>query len=261
MSGIEKEDITLSEQYHLQNARTGLYVEVYLPTERKDGNSNENICKSLYTFHLKDILNKGLNISYVKENILKEEFKNFLKDYSIYNKIYPETGDANPDMQLIDKMSETFHGYSIYGVDGTFKSSNGIDRDHSLVTRIMFLPDFENIRKCINFNDKSINDKKINQMIEFYLKFDRLMKYWKGYGNEKNDDNNPAKYEPDYVELRKYIRRWSSDVTIFVFCYFMFNICSRIINLKKECLCKEIEREIWVTSFWDIAVNSAILTK
>ncbi|MCP4130265.1 MAG: hypothetical protein GY754_04720 [bacterium] len=214
--------------YQMQDTTTGLFIEILLPKKLK------------YQPILYDILRRGLKFENVKEHLLdenkNEKIQSFVGKYNISQRI---------DRKKIEEMKHIFWGYSIYEVDGAFSDSNigsQFIEERTQIIRIMFLPDFASMKEEQHID---LSEKEINKIIQQYLKVERHL---------------DKKIEKTYIEkvIIEYLERWIDDVRLFLFCYFVFEICNRINQLKEKDK-EPLEKEIWVTSFWDVSVNKALL--
>lgn len=172
-----------------------------------------------------------------------EKVKRHFLDDAKREKIYQllETYDEVKNIEdRIEKMEPFYWGYSMYEVDGVFfDPEKGIEEERTQIIRIMFLPKMEAIHSLV----PDMNYSKLRRAVNRILKADR------------DEREELRAYSPQLVE---YLNRWRGDIGLFLFGYIIFKLCSRINEVKADAE-DELEKEIWLTSFWNLQVNKVRL--
>ncbi|MET0751894.1 MAG: hypothetical protein ABWZ66_00905, partial [Pyrinomonadaceae bacterium] len=112
------------------------------------------------------------------------------------------------------------------------------------VIRLMFLADLEDLQKTVPQMEFEELRKQVRQMI---LE-DRIVR------QEKSKDN------PSLKPLYEKIDEWVDNMAIFIFGYIVFKLGSKIRELEDDESIKP-EKEIWVTSFWNLNVNKVTIPR
>jgi hypothetical protein len=208
--------------YQFQSYQPGVFVELYLPK------------KSMYQGMLYEALTDGFDFEKVKRHFLDDA-----KREKIYQLL--ETYDEVKNIEdRIEKMEPFYWGYSMYEVDGVFfDPEKGIEEERTQIIRIMFLPKMEAIHSLV----PDMNYSKLRRAVNRILKADR------------DEREELRAYSPQLVE---YLNRWRGDIGLFLFGYIIFKLCSRINEVKADAE-DELEKEIWLTSFWNLQVNKVRL--
>jgi hypothetical protein len=210
--------------YQFQAYQPGVFVELYLPK------------KSMYQGMLYEALTDGFNFEKVKRH-----FSDEAKREKIYHLL--ETYDELKNIEKrINEIEPFYWGYSMYEVDGVFfDPEKGIEEERTQIIRIMFLPKMEAVQQLVPDMDYG----KLRRAVNRILKADR------------DDREELREYHPQLVE---YLNKWRGDVGLFLFGYVIFKLCSRINEVKADAE-DELEKEIWLTSFWNLQVNKVKLIK
>src|SRR5690349_1145335 len=119
-------------RYRLMPDQAGVFAEIYLP-------KRSHLQGVLY-----DTLTAGFKIDYVKEHFRKKRgevaayIENAQKYWDAAREIQPAERDYLYDA-AIDQLPDLFYGYSMYEVDGVFRSEDsatGIDEERTQVLRL-----------------------------------------------------------------------------------------------------------------------------
>jgi hypothetical protein len=217
-------DCTQRMPYRFQSYLPGTFVELYLPK------------KSMYQGILYEALVEGFNFEKVKLHFLDESKRemiySLLKDYDEVKSIEERVNSIEP----------FYWGYSMYEVDGVFfDPERGIDEERTQIVRIMFLPNLKTIAKIV----PDMEYDKLRRTVKRIFKADRDER-------EKLKDQLP--------ELVNYINKWIGDIGLFLFGYIIFKLCERMNEVNRDTK-DELEKEIWVTSFWNLEVNKVQLIR
>lgn len=210
----------LDMPYQFQSYVPGVFVEIYLPK------------KSMYQGMLYESLIEGFDFEKVKKHFLDESKRakiyQLLKDYDEVKNIE----------ERVEKIEPFYWGYSMYEVDGVFFDiDKGIEEERTQVVRIMFLPNLKAIYKLV----PEMEPVDLRRAVKRILKADR------------DERERLKEYHPQVVD---YLNKWKGDLGLFLFGYIIFKLCVRINEANDE---SDLEKEIWLTSFWNIEVNKVKL--
>lgn len=213
--------------YIIRPAEPGAQVELYLPK------------KSLYQGKLYETLTKGFNIDHVRDHFRdpdkRPRIERLLQGHGF--------GMIEPD-----KIVQTYWGYSMYEMDGVFKTSDPnrrgqIDEERVQVIRIIFRPDIEEVLRI------QPNPLRLRQLVTFA----KMQGIHQPQGLEKL---GPLSLEDRQVlEL---IGSFLSSVRLFVVGYLLFEICNELERLSRD-VGQKLEDEIWVTLFPEMLINRFIV--
>jgi len=210
--------------YQFQSYEPGVFVELYLPK------------KSKYQGKLYKALTDGFTFEKVKAHFLDEE-----KRERIYQLLDTYSEVKNIE-ERINRIEPFYWGYSMYEVDGVFFNlEKGIIEERTQIIRILFLPNIKMIHKLVP--DMEYND--LRRAVGKILKADR------------DERGRLKEYNQQIVE---YIEKWKGDVGLFLFGYIIFELCSRIKEIKDDAE-GELEEEIWLSSFWNLQINRVKLRR
>ncbi len=128
----------------------------------------------------------------------------------------------------------------MYEVDGVFYDlEKGIEEERTQIVRIMFLPNIKTIHQLV----PEIEYNRLRRTVKRILKADR------------DERERSKEFHPQLVD---YLNKWKGDVGLFLFGYIIFKLCLRI-NEVQAAAEKDLEKEIWLTSFWNLEVNKVML--
>jgi hypothetical protein len=214
--------------YKFNYGQPGHFVEIYLPK------------KAVYQGTLYDTLTKGFDLDVVRAHFRENEagIKAFLKDNE-------ELRNYTTDQ--IERLSPAFNGYSLYELDGVFRSPRmpaELDRlyeERVQVVRLMFLPPEELIA---NVGD---SDK------ERQLAARRYIRFWTQDWDEYRADLDRSSCNGARQEIGHRLHDWLKDVGLFLHGYILFKLCETIEKLSTDGAVNP-EEEIWLTAFRCLAV-------
>jgi len=212
----------LDMPYQFESYRPGVFIELYLPK------------KAMYQGMLYEALTEGFNFQKVKEHFLDES-----KREKIYKLL--ETYDELKNIEeRIESIEPFYWGYSMYEVYGVFfDPETGIVEERTQIIRIMFLPNMNTMQQFV----PEMEYKEFRRVVRKIL---------------RADSEEREKLKEHYSQLVDYINKWIGDLGLFLFGYIIFKLCSRINEVQAEDE-DELEKEIWLTSFWDLEVNKVKL--
>jgi len=219
--------------YEFTPSEGGIFVEIYLPK------------RSEYQGTLYEALTEGFKVTKVRDHFRNngEDVRGFLKDHYA-----DEYTDAK-----VENMSQVFFGYSMYEVDGVFWDDDieEIIEERTQVIRIIFRPNFDQIPSDFPHRKKA-------RIVKDYLR------YSGGRENFASEylENKEVSSE-DRLSIKRitdYLRAWECEVALFTFGYIVYEICKRIQKINEE-QGQKIEKEIWVTSLWNLSINRVLSLK
>jgi hypothetical protein len=231
--------------YRFRTYEPALFTEIYLPKRAK------------YQKILYDVLTTGFNFTLVKKHlktrsrVIRNQINELLEDYPSLE---------NFSIRRINQMEQVRWGYSMYEVDGVFfdydeadrrresgeeetkeKTKGLISEERTQVIRIIFRPRFEKVFVGV--------DSKEDQSAIKRAAFRSLL-----FGSRERESIKEETSSKNIKEVVDYIDKWTDDVSLFLFGYIVFHICSELKKLHDEEKFN-IEEEIWITSFWNLQIN------
>jgi hypothetical protein len=204
--------------YQFQSYEPGIFVELYLPK------------KAAYQGKLYEVLTDGFNLEKVKAH-----FSDIQKRQRIYRLLDDFTEVKNIDGR-IDTIQQLYWQFYMYEVDHVYYDpGERIVEEKTQIIRMMFFP---NLRKFYEL-EPEMDHKKVRALINRAMKLDSI---------ERKDISEA---NPRIIE---HLNNWIGDVGLFLFGYVVFELCSRIEELSTTER-GELEKEIWVSSFWNFQLN------
>jgi hypothetical protein len=211
-------------RYEFFDGKPGLFLEIYLPK------------KAQYQPLLFRVLNQGFDLGIVRghfRSLKANDIRCFLRRNQELRHFTPSA---------IKKFQSVFSGYSLYEVDGTFE---GEIQERTQVVRVIFVPPVEQLAKGLRMSRE-------RQML--YAR--QYLRFW---------SHDTA----DYYEFRRHtvplagaevnlvqrLSQWLYYVGLFANGYLLYEICAGIRELHQSRSIQRMERELWVTSFRDFALN------
>lgn len=233
----------------------GQFVEVYFP---KKVIFQERIFNTLKDGYSEEIVKTRLSTNI--HGLLKElaEYSNLLDPYRYNPSRIPRVSKSPiaKARKRIAMYKSPFKGWSMYEVDGVFFSKRGHAYDERVqIVRLMF-----------RFKSRYAEQAKkegwydvLRSIILFSMPHRGLLvteRVWDKSGRGQFLDLHPDWPEPKkkfvesyYAGITKEVRKWLDDCAIFVFGYLVREFSQKVLESK------ELEEEIWVTSFFGLTVN------
>jgi hypothetical protein len=214
--------------YEFFYGRPGLFLEIYLPK------------KAQYQPLLFRVLNDGFELRKVRAHFRSEraiDIRRFLR--------------RNPELHhftvtAVRNFQSVFSGYSLYEVDGTFE---GNIQERTQVVRVIFVPPVEQLARGLTI----ARERQL-----FYAR--QFLTFWAhdtaDYYEFRSRTVPLAQGE---AELVRRLSRWLYYVGLFANGYLLYEICAGIRALYQSGVIRRMERELWVTSFRDLALNQVKL--
>ena len=218
---------------------TGVFTELYLPK------------KADFQGTLYKVLTEGFDLAKVKAH-----FRDPAKQPSIRRMLRNEPRVARYTDADIEEMRQLFFGYSMYEVDGVFfRPGKGIVEERTQVIRFILQPDYEEV--LAHCGAESAQKPAIVELIRDFLRSSslRLEDFLSQHRAELHGVYATA--FPNYLAVLEHMDRWVDQVRLFLFGYIIHEICARILELhaEKKLSVEQLEEEIWVTSFGNLAMN------
>jgi hypothetical protein len=147
----------------------------------------------------------------------------------------------------INHFGSVFTGYSLYEVDGTF---DGGAQERTQVVRVIFVPPLAQFSKGLQIP----RDRRLAYASHF-------LRFWT-HNTDSYDAYRKAAlpFEPGERDLIRKLSGWLDDVGLFAAGYLLYEICTGISELHRLGLIRKPEKELWVTSFRDFALNRMMVT-
>jgi len=214
----------MRRSYEFFYGRPGLALEIYLPK------------KAQFQPLLYNVLNDGFDLRRVRAHFRSRkagDVRRFLRR----NRELREFTLAD-----VKNFQPVFSGYSLYEVDGTF---GGSAQERTQVVRVIFVPPVDELAKGLGMRP--------GRGIYYARQF---IQFWTHDADDYNAYRDRAlPFEPGERLLVERIARWLYYVGLFANGYLLYEICAGIEDLYAARAISRPEREVWVTSFRDLALN------
>jgi hypothetical protein len=211
-------------QYEFFDDRPGLFLEIYLPK------------KAQYQPLLFRVLNDGFDLRIVRAHFRSSNARDIRRFLRRKRQLRDFTAAA------ISKFQSVFSGYSLYEVDGTFQ---GDVQERTQVIRVIFVPPVEELARGLKISPP-------HQL----LYAGQFLRFW-------------ARDVADYLAFRRHtmplaageeqlvqrLSLWLYYVDLFANGYLLYKVGAGLRDLHRAGEIKQVERELWVTSFRDFALN------
>jgi hypothetical protein len=210
--------------YEFFDDRQGLFLEIYLPK------------KAQYQPLLFRVLNEGFDLRKVRRHFRSGkagDIRRFLRRNRELRNFSPAA---------ISRFQSVFSGYSLYEVDGTFE---GNVQERTQVVRVIFVPPVEHLASGLKIS-------RARQL--FYARqFLRFSAHDTADYYEFRRHSVPL--APGEGSLVERLSQWLYYVGLFANGYLLYEIGAGIRELHRTGVIRQLERELWVTSFRDFALN------
>ncbi len=216
--------------YEFNPSEHGIFVEIYLPK------------KAEFQGTLYQALTEGFDIENVRLHFREKSGRidAFLQGH------YSCEG-------RLEQMQQVFYGYSMYEVDGVYydAKSKKTFEERNQVIRIMFKPDLEQA-------GATLPHQELAHVTKHFLRHAGTLEDFRKAHPEFFRDV-PDRRVTAADKFLRYLDGWKYDVALFALGYVIFEICERIreLGVVKG---QDAEREILVTSFWNLTVNRIVRT-
>jgi hypothetical protein len=197
------------------------------------------------------VLTEGFDVA-----LLKAHFRDPGKQPSIRRMLHGYPRIENYTDADVEAFAPLFFGYSLYEVDGVFHSPRqGIVEERTQVVRFLLKPDFDwIIEGC------GAGPERRNEVVALCREFLRgpSLEGAEFIRHEKHHlDERYHSTLPNYSRIIAYFDTWMNQVRMFIFGYVVHELCERMLQLHREekLTAEQLEEEIWVASFSNLAVN------
>lgn len=233
--------------YSLRPLESGVFAELYLPK------------KAHYQGLLYETLTDGIDIQKVRSHLREKrrEIQKYLTGAAPYWDIAGPASTPPKEFlttEFIDQFPDLLHGYTMYEVDGVFRSpkTGEVVEERTQIIRLMFITNLEEQFSNLPFvNDSNRDDAGL--LARSYLRsphWDRhqFLKDHRMFASAKVFDL------PQATEIIRLTADWARSIAVFLFGYVVHDICEGLKRLNQD---QQIvaEEEIWVTFFWNLIIN------
>lgn len=200
--------------YDFNYGEPGHFIEIYLPKKRK------------YLRVLQRTLDGGFDLDRVRKHLINHapEIRTFLRRHQEYQSF---------EIGQVSRLSPSYHGYSLYELDGAFRQGTKIWKEKTQVVRLMFLP------------PKTLFDDLGGLTEQNQLAARRYLRFWTQ--DVSNYRKSLLRDVDEFMPVAEKLSKWLSDVGLFLHGYFLFRLCQNR-SVRKA------EQEIWMTQFRTLAV-------
>ena len=219
-------------QYVMRGYEPGMYMEIYLPK------------KTIYQPFLFDVLTHGLDIAIVKAHFLDADLRPRIN--ALIGK-YVSWNDY--DDVYVNDLRPFLFGYSMYEVDGVFKSSvpqtKLVVEERTQVIRLLFRLDIEDLTKEVGLGADQFRLVRA-KACDYLRAHDRLDTLERAQGQD--------------LTIYRAVSRWRDQLSFFVFGYLVFEFCRHIERLTADDRAPKTEDEIWVANFANVELDRVLFT-
>lgn len=213
--------------YVIHPAEPGAQAELYLPK------------KALYQGGLYDTLTAGFELEHLRAHFRDPAKRPRIADLLRRHDIEP----LSPD-QIV----QTCWGYSLYEMDGVFKTSDParrgqVDEERVQVVRLIFRPDMDEV---LRLQPDGARARQIVQILQ--AQGAQLGGGLGALGPLSEADQR----------LIGFLQTFFASVRLFLVGYLLFEICDRLWQLNQE-LGLKLEDEIWVTLSPNLSINRLVV--
>ena len=241
--------------YQLLPDVPGVFAEVYLP-------KNPHLQGILY-----DTLNAGLDINTVRAHFRSNRSRlvRYLQKAQKYYEV-PDGQRFRRGAFLSDRdiarMPDLFAGYSMYEVDGVWRSTRrgkATVSERTQVLRLMFICDLSHSLRALPFIRGSSDQERADLIVRAYLR----SYHWdpKMFLDEHLGRPRASLYgfqRDDALKIVNLAAEWARFVGIFLSGYVVYNLCQKIGKLAADRVVKP-EHEIWITFFWNLGIRKVVM--
>jgi hypothetical protein len=210
--------------YEFFHDRPGLFLEIYLPK------------KAQFQPLLFRVLNEGFDLRKVRSHFRSakaDDIRRFLRRNQELRKFSPAE---------IKNFQSVFSGYSLYEVDGTFE---GNIQERTQVVRVIFVPPVEHLARGLRI----ARERQL-----FYAR--QFLRFSAHDTRDYHEfRSHTVALAPGEGKLVERLSQWLYYVGLFANGYLLYEIGAGIRALHRAGVIRQLERELWVTSFRDFALN------
>ncbi len=236
-----------SLRYELMPLESGVFAELYLPK------------KAHYQGQLYETLTKGFDVDEVRRHLRgkRKQIQTYLAGATQYWDISGRESQS-PDQFLneafIKRFPDLLHGYTMYEVDGVFRSphTGQVVEERTQIIRLMFITDLDQQFSTLDFIDDS-NREAATLLARAYLRSPhwdrhRFLEDQKLFASARTFDDRQA------AAIIGLTAEWARFIAVFLFGYVVHDICEGLRKLNQNEMVA-LEEEIWVTFFWNLIIS------
>ncbi|MDB5338116.1 MAG: hypothetical protein JWN70_3735 [Planctomycetaceae bacterium] len=234
-------------RYELMPLESGVFAELYLPK------------KAHYQGLLYETLTNGFDVENVRKHLRgkRKQIQAYLGGAAQYWEITGKNSPS-PDQFLnenfIKKFPDLLYGYTMYEVDGVFRSphTGQVVEERTQIIRLMFISDLDQVFAALPFVDES-NRGAVTLLARSYLRSthwdrDRFLEDHKLFPSASVFDDKEA------AAIIHLTADWARSIAVFLFGYVVHDICEGLRKLNQNDVIAP-EEEIWETMFWNLIIN------
>lgn len=236
-----------SVRYSLRPLESGVFAELYLPK------------KAHYQGLLYETLTDGIDVEKVRAHLRNKrcEIQEYLTGAAPYWDFVGQNGPPPNDFltdDFIGQFPDLLHGYTMYEVDGVFRSPHTglVTEERTQIIRLMFITNLDEQFALLPFVDESNRDAA-GLLARSYLR----SPHWDRHKFLEDHQLFASSQVFDLPQASLIVRvtaEWARSIAVFLFGYVLHDICEGLKKLKED---QQIaaEEEIWVTFFWNLIIN------
>ena len=226
---------------------SGVFAEIYLPK------------KAHYQGLLYETLTNGFDVEQVRKHLRgkRKQIQAYLCGAAQYWEL---TGKASPSPEqflnesFIKRFPDLLHGYTMYEVDGVFRSphTGQVVEERTQIIRLMFINDLDQLFSKLAFVNDANRDAA-SLLARSYLR----SSHWDLHQFLADHKLNPSAstFKDDQAAaILQITAEWARSIAVFLFGYVVHDICEGLRKLNQNDQVAT-EEEIWVTLFWNLIIN------
>jgi hypothetical protein len=226
---------------------SGVFAELYLPK------------KAHYQGLLYETLTNGFDVEQVRKHLRgkRKQIQAYLGGASQYWEIAGRDGRVPEQFlneRFIKRFPDLLHGYTMYEVDGVFRSphTGTVVEERTQIIRLMFITDLDQQFSTLGFVNDA-NRESATLLARAYLRSphwdrDRFLRDQKLFASTQDFDDHQA------AAIIQLTGEWARYIAVFLFGYVVHDICEGLRQLNQNQMVAP-EEEIWITFFWNLIIN------
>lgn len=234
-------------RYEMMPLESGVFAELYLPK------------RAPYQGVLYETLTEGFEVGRVRQHLLAKrvQIQNYLAGAAQYLDITGHDPLSSTDFltdEFIGSFPDLLHGYTMYEVDGVFRSprTGRVIEERTQIIRLMFITDLDHRFSGLPFVIDA-NREAAGLLARSYLR----SPHWDRSKFLTDHSIFASVREFTFDECAAIINvtaDWSRSIAVFLFGYVVHDICEGLKKLNDDQNI-DLEEEIWVTLFWNLIIN------
>lgn len=236
-----------SVHYSLRPLESGVFAELYLPK------------RAHYQGLLYETLTEGIDVEKVRAHLRGKrcEIQTYLAGAAPYWDIAGPGGAAPQDFlteEFIDQFPDLLHGYTMYEVDGVFRSpdTGAVVEERTQIIRLMFITNLDEQFSTLQFVNDA-NRESAGLLARSYLR----SPHWDRHKFLEDHHLFASAQVFDLAQASEIVRvtaDWARSIAVFLFGYVVHDICEGLKKLNQDQQI-DAEEEIWITFFWNLIIN------